>query len=190
MPKESQLLQNLLILGFTKILVGLGNTPKGASDSFEVVDLSTTSSVCKSFPDFVRPSYASAGGLIHQDYPLICGGNPSNNECFSFKNGCWQAAASMAEDRTYAAAAPSPFPQNPFSLVIIGGNTNTSIYFMDEVWTENIPDLDLPEIHLHCVVKINSTAVMVIGGYHSNIRAKRTFLLGLRKTYIHENDSP
>ena len=113
--------------------MGPGYAQNGPTGKVEIIDLSSPSSHCLDLPDFVKPTYATAGGLIHQDYPLICGGAAEQNQCYTLKNDSWQAAVSMAENRTYAAAAPSPFPEDPFSLIIIGGNTNSSIYFSDEI---------------------------------------------------------
>ena len=133
--------------------------------------------------DFVQPNHASVGGLIHQDYFLMCGGYPDTNQCYSYIHDSWQAT-SLAENRTYAAAAPSPFPEDPFSLVIVGGKTNSSIYLSNDIWIENMPDL--VKLNHHCVVKINSTTIMVIGGYHNDKRSNKTYILDITKNVWEE----
>ena len=168
--------------GFSKIFVGSGFAPNGPTGKVEIIDLSSPSSHCMDLPDYVNRTYGSVGGLIHQDYPLICSGIAEQNKCYSYMNGAWKVASSMAENRTYAAAAPSPFPEDPFSLIIIGGNTNSSIYLSDEIWVGSFPDFPLLNINKHCTVKINSTAIMVIGGAHNNGRySNRTYILDTRK---------
>lgn len=153
----------------------------------EIIDFSSPSSHCNDLHDYVKPTYYSAGGLILQDYPLICGGYPENNLCFAFKNATWEAAASMAENKTVAASVQSPFPEDPFSVVIIGGKANSSISYIDEIWIENIPDL--VKLNHHCVVMINSTAIMVIGGYQNDQRSNRTYMLDTN-TNIWEEGPP
>ena len=149
--------------------------------------MSSPSTHCADLPDYVFPTYHPVGGLVHQDFPLICGGRYEANHCYSFINGSWQAAASMADNRTLAAVAPSPFPEDPFSLIIVGGLTNSSIYLFNDAWIENMPDL--VKLNNHCVVKINSTTIMVIGGYQNDKLSNKTYILDTTKNIWEEGPS-
>jgi len=181
--------QNILFLGFTKILVGLGLTENGATDHFEIIDLLMPSSTCQNFPNFPYIAEGIIGEIIQQDYPLICGGE-GIKQCYSYKNGNWQEEASLAESRRYASSAPSPLPTNPFSMMISGGNyppTSSAVYFSDEKW-KALPDLPT-EVSSHCIVKVSSSIVMVIGGYYNEQRSKKTFLLDTNENVWKEGPS-
>jgi Galactose oxidase, central domain len=176
-------------LGFTKLLVGIGETANGLTDSFEIIDLSMPSSVCQNLPNFPYATFGSVGEFIKQDHPLICGGEDIK-QCYSFKDDSWQEELSLAENRGFASSSPSPFPNHPFSMLISGGNlptTSSSVYLSDEAW-KPLPDLPTIMYH-HCMVKVSSSIVMVIGGYQDRQRSKKTFLLDTKENVWKEGPS-
>jgi hypothetical protein len=171
----------MFFLGFTKMLVGHGFWQYGITNNFEVIDLSMPSSVCQDLPNFPYSGFGSVGELMQQDHPLICGGF-GNNQCYSYKDGSWQEELSLAENRGYASSAPSPFPNNPFSMMISGGSnpsTSSVVYFSEETWKE-LPDLPT-QLTDHCMVKVSSSIVMVIGGIQDEEVSKKTFLLDTKE---------
>ncbi len=174
-------LTKIFLLGFTKILVGLGVTANGSTDNFEIIDLSMPSSVCQNLSNFPHKSGGSVGELIQQDHPLLCGGR-NTKHCYSYKDGSWQEEASLAENKYYASSALSPFSNNPFSMMISGGDnplTSSAVYFSDGTW-KKMPDLPTT-VHRHCMVKVSSSVVMVIGGNQGGQYSKTTFLLDTRE---------
>ncbi len=169
--------------------MGHGGTTYGATDNFEIIDLSMPSSTCQNLPNFPFKTDGSVGELIQQDYPLICGGKDIK-QCYSFKDDNWQEETALAENSRMASSAPSPFPNNPFSMMISGGDlpsTSSAVYFSDGTWKQ-MPDLPTTVNH-HCMVKVSSSIVMVIGGYHDRQRSKKTFLLDLKENVWKEGPS-
>ncbi len=170
-------------------MVGHGFTPNGNTDNFEIIDLSMPSSVCQNLPNFPYKTYGPVGELIQQDHPLICGGS-GIKQCYSYKDGSWQEEASLAEIRGFASSALSPFPNNPFSMMISGGinpSTSSAVYFSDGTW-KKMPDLPTT-VHSHCLVKVSSSFVMVIGGYQNGQISKKTFLLDTKENVWKEGPS-
>jgi hypothetical protein len=175
--------------GFTKILVGLGLTANGETDNFEIIDLLMPSSTCQNFPNYPIKTKDSVGELIQQDKPLICGGM-NVKQCYSYKDGSWQEEASLAENRFLASSAPSPFPNNQFSMMISGGQsltTSSVVIFSDETW-KPLPDLPRTTYH-HCMVKVSSSIVMVISGNQDRQSSKKTFLLDTKENVWKEGPS-
>jgi hypothetical protein len=176
-------------LGFTKLLVGIGETANGLTDSFEIIDLSMPSSVCQNLPNFPYATFGSVGEFIKQDHPLICGGKDIK-QCYSFKDDSWQEEAALAENRRFASSSPSPFPNNPFSMMISGGenpSTSSAVYFSDGTW-KKLPDLPTTVDH-HCMVKVSSNIVMIIGGIQGGQYSKKTFLLDIKENAWKEGPS-
>ncbi len=60
--------------GYTKILVGNGNTTNGLTRSVEVIDLSSSDMICDPLPDFPILTERTVRGLDFDDRPIICGG--------------------------------------------------------------------------------------------------------------------
>jgi hypothetical protein len=179
----------MFLLGFTKLLVGLGNTANGYTDNFEIIDLSMPSSTCQNLPNFPYKTSGAVGEIIQQEYPLICGGS-GIKQCYSYKDGSWQEEASLAENKYFASSALLPFPNNPFSMMISGGanpSTSLAVYFSDGTW-KKMPDLPTTVDH-HCMVKVSSSIVMVIGGVQNGQTSKKTFLLDTKENVWKEGPS-
>jgi len=105
------------------------------TSNVEIIDLSMSSSTCQVLPNLPIATHGSFGGLILQDYPMICGGS-GGNKCFSHKVASWQESALLKTNRVWASYSPSPFLQNPHSLLVVGGgeNVNTSEHFSENDW--------------------------------------------------------
>jgi hypothetical protein len=120
-------------------------------------------------PHQLAKVYAAIGGLGFKEKPIICGGDQNNdrsNKCYSLENNEWVSLASMTSVRVRAAAAQ----MKDGKLLVTGGFDGSGSYLnsaemLTEVgWERNIPSLPVT-IALHCMVTVNSTTVMVIGGY-------------------------
>ncbi len=159
--------------------MGSGYTNDGATNNVEMIDLSMSSSTCQDLPNLPKATYGSFGGLILQDYPLICGGhNGQEKKCFSYKGASWQESAPLKTGRIYSSSSLSPFLQNPHSLLVVGGggDVNTLEHFSVNDWRMDLPKLPVT-IQYGCMIKINSTTVMVIGGNQNKQISDKTFFL-------------
>jgi hypothetical protein len=84
------------------------------------------------------------------------------------ENNEWVSSASMNSVRTYAAAAQL----QDGKLLVTGGldgfdsDLNSAEMLTEEGWESNIPSLPVT-IYAHCMVTVNPTTVMVIGGWQN-----------------------
>ena len=110
------------------------------------------------------------------DNPLICGGmiypDSIYNDCFSYKQNQWVASYEMNMAKSYSAVSPSPFTNKLSKLFVTGGFNWDEEPKMAEVLTENgwesVLSLGLPDkIAGHCMVHINTTTVLAIGGFQN-----------------------
>lgn len=166
-------------IGMTKLLIGVGIGAIGSLDDFEVIDIDSSSTTCEKIANYPNPVYSAVGALGPNDQPLICGGVPHNKECYSLQNGRWQLSSLMNNNRANAAMTQSPFPSEGSSFILTGGeNTSqpldSSEILIDNSWQLSTSHLPLPMI-CHCMIQINFTTVMTIGGSNSSY---------LQETYI------
>jgi hypothetical protein len=89
-----------------------------------------------------------------------------SNKCYSLENNEWVSSASMNSVRVLAAAAQL----QDGKLLVTGGFDGSDLFVLnsaemltEEGWESNIPFLPVT-IGGHCMVTVNSTTVMVIGG--------------------------
>ena len=86
-------------LGLSKIMVATGITgnTSTATNSVEILDLSSTFTQCKNFPNFPRSTFGASGEMDNNGNPIVCGGDdPSTNKCESFVNGSWVSSEPLA----------------------------------------------------------------------------------------------
>ncbi len=145
----------------------------------EVINLASSASTCKNPPNFPAKVRLAIGGLRFKVNPMLCGGvqnNAKSNKCYSLENNNWVSSASMNSVRVYAAAAQLPDGK----LLVTGGYDGSDSYLSsaemltEEGWESNIPSL-LVTIYAHCMVTVNSTTVMVIGGIQNVHYSGKTF---------------
>jgi hypothetical protein len=119
------------------------------------------------------------GGLGFKQNPILCGGEQNNdrsNKCYSLENNEWISSASMNSVRAYAAAAQL----QDGKLLVTGGDggslsdLNSAEMLTEEGWETNIPALPV-NIYYHCMVTVNSTTVMAIGGWQNDQYSGKTF---------------
>jgi hypothetical protein len=161
-----------LFKGFSKLLICGGvNT-----DTCEVLNLASSASTCQNPPNFPATVYAAIGGLGFKENPILCGGRQngaSSNKCYSLENNEWVSSVSMNSVRAYASAAQL----QDGKLLVTGGYDDSGSYLNSaemltgEGWESNIPSLPVI-IYDHCMVTVNSTTVMVIGGYQNGYSGK------------------
>jgi hypothetical protein len=92
------------------------------------------------------------------------------------ENNQWVSSASMNSVRNSAAAAQL----QDGKLLATGGYNdsvsplNSAEMLTEDGWESNIPSLPVT-ISYHCMVTVNSTTVMVIGGYQNGLYSGKTF---------------
>jgi hypothetical protein len=172
-----------MISGMTKLLVGLGSSRIGPTNTFEIIDLESPLKTCKSLPNFSLELYGSFGGLEFEDKPIICGGRKGNrdsNKCFSLEGNEWIASSSLNKENVYAAVSPSPYPSSDQKLFVTGGMYQNTLHNTVEVLTrqgwKTLPQRLPVEIEAHCSVLVNSSTVMIIGGYQNGEKSSNTYL--------------
>jgi len=164
-----------LFKGFSKLLICGGDN----TNTCEVINLASSTSTCKNPPNLPAKVNKAIGGLGFKENPILCGGwqnDVRSNKCYSLENNEWVSSASMNSVRVNAAAAQLKDGQ----LLVTGGYDSSGSYLnsaemlTEEGWESNIPSLPVT-ISVHCMVTVNSTTVMVIGGYQNVQYSGKTF---------------
>ncbi len=166
--------------GFSKLLICGGEN----TDFCQVINLASSASTCKNPPNFPARVFAAIGGLGFKGNPIICGGIQNyarSNKCYSLENNKWVSSTSMNSVRYFAVAAQL----QDGKILVTGGlddsyagpngtYLNSAEMLTEEGCESNIPSLPVI-INAHCMVTVNSTTVMVIGGYQNNQYSGKTF---------------
>ena len=159
-----------------------GTQAAGFTDLVEIIDILNSSvTSCIGFPKFPYPT-AGGQGLSNEEEPLICSNTagPLTN-CYSFSSGIWKYNSSMNFARNSFAMAKSPF--HGTSWLVTGGMyppEDVDEIMVNGTWVRSPASLPLP-IREHCMVFINSSTVMVLGGYFGG---------NLNSTYILNAEFP
>jgi hypothetical protein len=165
----------------TKVLVTTGFD--GGSKKNEIIDLADATNVCQ--PSSLMAEYpldrvqGASGGLLTNNNALICGGvyvseNDRLDDCFSINEGGARATSKLTHTRAFAASVV----WNSTTLWLTGGDIGGSGYtnsteFVQLIGTTPGPDLPLEVVH-HCLVALNDTTVLLVGGW-TRTRSKATF---------------
>ena len=169
-------------------MVGLGQLLSGNTKSVEIIDLETSSSTCSDLPNFPTFGRDSVFGLNFQDQPMMCGGTDilvNDTDCFHFDNGQWTPSQPLTEIRMYSGFSSSPFPKVKSKIFVTGGHHNatsvspvSSVELLTENGWESVANPLPTPLTYHCMVLLNSTTAMVIGGVENEtIITSNTYLL-------------
>jgi hypothetical protein len=160
---------------FSKLLICGGvNT-----DTCEVINFASSASTCKNPPNFPAKVEKAIGGLGFKGNPILCGGvqnDAKSSKCYSLENNGWVSSASMNSVREGAAAAQL----KDGKLLVTGGfdgsysRLNSAEMLTEDGWESNLPSLPVT-IRNHCMVTVNSTTVMAIGGWQNDQISGKTF---------------
>ena len=154
----------------------------GETDSVEIVDLLSTSTQCQNFPDFPRSDRGASGELDYNGNPIVCGGYSVTNKCKTFINGQWASRGPLNAARSFSSIIKSPFLNDSVSLFLTGSYSpqlNSAEVLVNGKWEKwSVP---LPvTISYHCMVKVNSSALILIGGIQDGVsNSRKTFILDL-----------
>jgi len=157
----------------TKLLVATG-----FSKSVEILNLDALNPnlICDDLPSLPFSLYGATGQLHFKTTPIICGGSDTSykSECHTFSNGTWKSSPSLNEYRTYSASAifSNPNKEDDDIILITGGCNGTTLSSVEsydgQIWNEET-FADLPNtVLLHCMVKLNNSMLMLIGGLFNN----------------------
>ncbi len=164
--------------GFSKLLI-CGGYPTHYKDTCEVINLESTTTTCKNPPNFPAKLEGAIGGIGFKGKAIICGGDQNGaytNRCYSLENNEWVSSVSMNSARAYASAAQL----QDGKILVTGGSTgglafsNSAEMLVEEEWESTIPSLPVT-IGDHCMVTVNSTTVIAIGGFQNGQRSGKTF---------------
>ena len=160
-------------------MVAVGATSEDYMDDIEVLDLETSDHSSFKYPIKAQLTF---GGLNHEEKPIVCGGynDTSLRECFSFDQGEWQSTFPLNTGRD--GAAVSQIPSRNIKLLATGGVDSGTPLNSSEVltkygkWEDDVPKLPVV-IYRHCLVLINSTTFIAIGGYQDTLISNETYFL-------------
>ena len=172
-----------MLTGLSKLLICCGWISGGyvqGTDSCEAIDLKSPASTCQNLPNFPAKLIGAIGGLGFKEKPVICGGEQKwaySDKCFHLENKDWVSSDSMNSARHVAAAAQL----KDGKLLVTGGSGRGSVEILTQQgWESKVPSLPVT-IADHCMVTINSTTVMAIGGIQNDRESSKTFYFTLGK---------
>jgi hypothetical protein len=162
----------------------LGFSMSGLTNNIEIIDLESELTTCQNLTNFPLALEGSFGGLGFQEKPIICGGRDEDrkdsNKCFSLEGNEWINSSILNAGKSYLASSPSPYPTNDQKLFVTGGKyikkgfINTVEVLTQQGW-KTLPQRLPLTISDHCSVLVNSTTVMVIGGYQNGEKSSNTY---------------
>ena len=125
--------------------------------------------------------FSKYGRLGKNDNPILCGKNDSDidrTDCYSYQNKMWKEIPSLTSVRGAASMSLSPYPNS--SILLTGGQNefaNTGEYLTENGWQNVSAPLPV-NISYHCSVLVNSTTVLIIGGFQNvHYFSPETYLL-------------
>ena len=162
-----------------KVLITTGIAFGPTATSSEVIDFSEESNVCENFIDFPIITYGATGQMTN--LPIICGGEnsdvPATDSCFTITKDKTEEIVSMSKPRSGAASLSI---LNHSKLWITGGLSGGFVAdteIIDFVQNTTSPGIDLPlPMYGHCLVQINETTILLIGGKSSEVLSRTYFL--------------
>jgi hypothetical protein len=171
---------NSLSSTFTKLLVttGFSEVEGGSIASTEIIDLRTNSR-CRAFvDDYPHKYYGVVTGTVLNLPVVVCGGCASHcstisSECYALTSqGQWRPFKNLTIERGGAAALFN----NDHGYHIFGGlGTEGRLESLESFsedqdnWIKEDPRSNMPtSVFGHCVVALNETTFMLIGGRRSN----------------------
>ena len=136
----------------------------------EVIDLEVSDNHCTSI-DFPHDMCYTTGALIGADLPFFCGGHDyskvQKTDCYALWKREYIHVTSMnqAKSRSFGNNVVIDGSLVLVAGVVSGSSTNTDKAEMVSLsGTKELPALP-KKVHNHCVVKVDDTKIMLIGGY-------------------------
>ena len=156
----------------TDIMVATGWDGSSRLDSVETIRITeakdevTVETCVKSAPSYPMKVHLAAGATLINGEPLICGGYPRTDKCYQLVKNQWQEALQLPSAREGLTMATTD--QTTF---ISGGDDGSRLNDFHQLkggsW---LPLSPLPiEVYYDCLVALNSTHLLNIGGYSSGV---------------------
>ena len=153
------------------------------TDTCDAISLDASATTCQNLPNFPATVFAAIGGLGLNRKPIICGGaqnNTDSDKCYSLENREWVSSASMNSLRFYTAAVQ----WQDDKLLVTGGyslsvSLNNAEMLTEEGWKRKQPSLPVG-MSYHCMITVNSTTLMVVGGIQNGLISGNTFFFNFR----------
>jgi len=155
----------------------------GYLSTVEVINLDPANPglVCDNLPEFPLGLYGATGQLFNKETPIICGGwnGTYSCDCYALQYQSWTKISSLNHCRTYPASALVSLEQEKEVLMITGGRDGFSVLksvesFDGKNWEQG-QLAELPNgVWLHCLVKINASTLLLIGGSETTVVAGAT----------------
>jgi hypothetical protein len=171
-------------LGLTKILVY-------HSVRSEIINLdqSNPNLICDNLSNVPLSAGQATGHLYKGTTPIICGGYNGMYlcECFSFKNGTWMPEAPLNTCRGDHRSVVLKNPSNQAEdIIFVSGGTNGPLLSSVESYDGKSWDqkrfANMPEaVTSHCLVKINDSMLMSIGGFPKRRASGNTYFFDVLK---------
>ena len=162
----------LNLSGSMKLMITNGWNGEGEVFDTEVIELENSNKICDPLPDYPIGVDGTNGALLDGKTPIVCGGefrdSSVSERCFKLdpESRNWDEVASMKVAREEAAT----IALDSESLWITGGfNDNDGYLATTEVAKPLVsapvfgPDLPYG-VSNHCLLKLNSSKIMLIGG--------------------------
>ena len=163
------------------MLVGVGQYDNGNSftDEIEIIDLSLISPKrCQNLVNFPFSISRVIGKLGSRNRPTICGGYNGSfaKDCYAYENNIWNETSPMESPRATAAVT---YPNQSHNFFVSGGfdgqnEQNTGEIMNNDSWTF-LKSLLPVAIRRHCMVLLNRTTVLLVGGLQQGIMSNRVF---------------
>jgi hypothetical protein len=174
----------------TKLLVATGQISGTFLASVEIINLDDPNLICDNLPDLAVSIIAPTGQLFAKQQPIICGGVGSISycNCHSYGNNKWQSIQSLRECKFGSASAVFSNPNgNATDIILVTGGHNGSLVSTVEsfdggiLWNQTMFAQLPAAVFYHCLVKINNTILLQMGGSIGGGAASST-----TKTYFFE----
>ena len=174
----------------TKVMVALGWSLTGRpEDSIEIIDLASEEKTCPLFPKFPHKISDAVAALLPNGSPFGCGARfpKFRDACRTFKDGKWNPAPSLTQSSSNFAMALLPTGE----MLLTGGGANSSddefkplhrtdILLTNGSWVNTGIDLPIP-LAYHCMVLVDNSTVLSIGGHQSTDPGRKTFKYSLQE---------
>ena len=143
-------------------------------------------SKCAPIAKYPKALWGAMAGLSLDETPIFCGGEytgPSYSECYTY-NDKWQQIQSMKYPSSYGAEVSSHYASKKHHFIITGGRNGSSENSQNYVrgmsydgqWEDITPALP-NNLNRHCLVSINSSSLMAIGGRQNENSVAATLIL-------------
>jgi hypothetical protein len=169
----------------------------GKYSSIEIINLdeSNPSLTCKSLAKLPLDVVAAKGNLYQGTTPIICGGYTYSSvtatyhcECYSYKNGAWMPDLTLNTCRSdhSSMVLKNPSSQTEEDIIFVSGGSNPNSLSSVEAYDGKSWDqkrfANMPAVvSHHCLVKINDSMLMSIGGLISWPATGKTYFFDVVK---------